>query len=399
LFAMTPPPLPEPVHTPPKKFELPEMRVHETATQTLLQAEAPPNLPPQLDKRLPQLVLWDAERSKPHPRPFDPGNLTAKTQTPKLSSTPLLEPPNLEANTSTMQVASVISNKPPTLPLPPANTMPLRLLQGSKNAGGQGSIDPFTGEPVHVLALSTDPLMDDTLKALVIPAGNQLARLPGAAPAPGASGFGDGSGDGTAPESSGTGNGKPGGASGTPGGVGASSLFGMLSPLGLTGTPLRILHPNNGVFDIVVVQSTAVGTFPDGAEVLSGRPIYTVYLQVGASKEWILQYCIPNSVGSIQTGSLVQLGNPTPVRAPYPMVTLRPPEDWRHGADYLLVHGFLDESGRFRDMKILPSRHPTLPTTGALLQYLAHWEFRPAVQDGHPVKIEVLLAVPPDRMS
>jgi hypothetical protein len=103
--------------------------------------------------------------------------------------------------------------------------------------------------------------------------------------------------------------------------------------------------------------------------------------------------------GPVQTGGLVKLGNPTPVGAPYPTVTVRPPEDWQHGGDYLLVHGFLDESGRFRDMRILPGEQPASASAGALLEYLAYWEFRPAVQDGRPIKVEVILAVPPDRLS
>jgi hypothetical protein len=241
------------------------------------------------------------------------------------------------------------------------------------------------------------------MKALFIPAGNQLARLPGAPPLFGIPGMGYASGAATGGESSGTGEGADGAGSGgaqllhsLPG---DGRLFGMLSPPGLTGTPLRILHPTNGVFDVVVVQSSTSENFSEGADALSGRPIYTVYLQVGAPREWILQYCVPNMAGPVQTGGLVKLGNPEPVRAPYPMVTVRPPEDWQHGSDYLLVHGFLDESGRFRDMTILASHTPTAPTTDALLQYLGYWEFRPAVLDGRPVKVEVILAVPPDHLS
>jgi len=132
---------------------------------------------------------------------------------------------------------------------------------------------------------------------------------------------------------------------------------------------------------------------------LSGRPIYTVYLQVGANKEWVLQFCVPDMAGPVQTGGLVSLGKPAPIGAPYPMVTVRPPEDWQHGSDYLLVHGFLDESGRFRDLRILPGESAAPPTTSALLDYLGYWEFRPAVRDGRPVRIEVILAVPPDHLS
>ena len=81
------------------------------------------------------------------------------------------------------------------------------------------------------------------------------------------------------------------------------------------------------------------------------------------------------------------------------MVTIRPPEDWQHGSEYLLVHGFLDEAGRLRNMTVLSNHQPASPTTGAILDYLAYWEFRPAVVDGQPVKVEVILAVPPDQVT
>jgi hypothetical protein len=405
LFSMAIPPLDSP-QAEPRKFELPEMATRAAATQTVLQAELPPDLPPQVEKRLPQLLFWDAETAKPPEHPIAPGNLTTRLEAPKLNSIPRLETPNGEAVTADVSVhAAASTNTETAIALPPATTMPLRILEPAKEPDGPTSIDPFTGHPIHVLALSPDPApLTDALKALFIPAGNQLARLPGAPPLFGIPGLGDGAGG---PGASGTGETADDAASEGGSGPaelvhslpGGGRLFGMLSPPGLNGTPLRVIHPNNGVFDIVVVQSSSSQTFPESADVLSGRPIYTVYLQVGAPKEWILQYCVPNMAGPIQTGNVVKLGNPEPVGAPYPTVTVRPPEDWRHGADYLLVHGFLDESGRFREMKILQSSQPASPTTDELLQYLAYWEFRPALQDGRPVKVEVILAVPPDHMS
>jgi len=405
LFSMMTP-APPPPQAEPRKFQLPDLPVRDTAAQTLLQADVPPNVPPSVDKRLPDLVFWDADPAKPPEHPIEPGNLTAKLDPPKLNSTPRLETPNRELLTSDFRVASAPAANASSLPLPPAaNTMPVRILDPTQNPTGPASIDPFTGDPVHVMALSPDPApLTNALKALFVPAGNQLARLPGSPPLFGFPGSGDGSGDGALGASSG----------GEPGGGGADSpnapelihslsgsgrIFGLLSPPGLNGTPLRILHPAGGVFDVVVVQTSTSDAFSEGAEALSGRPIYTVYLQVGAPKEWILQYCLPNMAGPVQTGSIVNLGNPEPIAAPYPTVTVRPPEDWQHGADYLLVHGFLDEGGRLRDMKILASQNPQAPTTDAVLQYLPYWEFRPAVVDGHPVKVEVILAVPPDRVS
>ncbi len=407
LFSMmTPPPVVSQAE--PRKFELPDLPMRDTVAQTMLQADAP-RVPPAVDKRLPDLLFWDSDPAKPPERPITPGNLTAKQETPRLNSKPRLDVPNREILTSDFRVASSPPSGPSSLPLPPnATTMPVRVLDATQNPTGPNSIDPFTGDPVHVMALSPDPApLTDALKALFVPAGNQLARLPGAAPMFGFPGAADGTGDSGGEFGGSSGSGVPGAA----GGEGANSpqlihslagdshIFGLLSPPGLNGTPLRVLHPAGGVFDIVVVQTSNSDAFAQGADALSGRPIYTVYLQVGAPKEWIMEYCVPNVVGPVQSGSIVSLGNPDPITAPYPTVTVRPPEDWRHGSDYLLVHGFLDENGRLRDMKVLASQNPQEPLTDAVLQYLPYWEFRPAVVDGHPVKVEVILAVPPDRVS
>jgi len=395
-------PLPEPPKVEPKKFELPDIPVKTAAKQTILQPDMPPVVPPLIDKKLPQLAFWDAEAKRPPNRPVEPGNRKLRVETPRLASTPLLEAPNLELKTSDIKMASAPVPPSAALTLPPATTMPLRMLRPGQEATGPTSIDPFTGEPVNVIALSAEPApLSDALKSLFIPAGNQLARLPGATPFfgfPSPGGGLDGSAGSYANSADG---GEASGSVGArgPGGAGDGRLFGILNPPGLNGTPLRIIHPNNAVFDVVVVQTSTSESFPDAAAALSGRPIYTVYLQVGANKEWVLQFCVPDMSGPVQTGGLVQLGKPAPIGAPYPMVTVRPPEDWLHGSDYLLVHGFLDESGRFRDLRILPGEAAAAPTTSALLDYLGYWEFRPAVRDGRPVKVEVILAVPPDHLS
>ena len=405
LFSVMMPPPPPQVE--PRKFELPDLPVHDTAAQTVLQAEAPPDIPPPVDKRLPNLLFWDSDPAKPPEHPIQPGNRTAKLDPPKLNSTPHLDAPNREILTSDLRMASQPGAPVSSLPLPPAaTTMPVRVLDSTQNPSGPTSIDPFIGDPVHVMALSPDPaLLTDALKALFVPAGNQLARLPGSPPLFGFPGSGDGSGDAGGAANASSGSGEPGGAD-APNSpellhslAGDGHIFGLLTPPGLNGTPLRVLHPAGGVFDVVVVQTSNSEAFNAGADALSGRPIYTVYLQVGAPKEWIMEYCLPNASGPAQTGSIVSLGNPEPITAPYPTVTVRPPEDWRHGADYLLVHGFLDENGRLRDMKILASDNPQAPLTDAVLQYLPYWEFRPAVVDGRPVKVEVILAVPPDLAS
>jgi hypothetical protein len=61
-------------------------------------------------------------------------------------------------------------------------------------------------------------------------------------------------------------------------------------------------------------------------------------------------------------------------------------------ADALLVRGFVNQSGRFEDLGIVFPQ----PFSSAqfVLTALQQWQFRPATQDGQPVRVEVLLIIP-----
>jgi hypothetical protein len=205
----------------------------------------------------------------------------------------------------------------------------------------------------------------------------------------GAGGTGSGAG-GTGAGRSGTGTGSGAGAAGA--GIGAAASLG---PAIKYSAPIRIEHPSNAVFDIVVVQSSSQESFPESAGVLTGRPVFTVYLQVGAPKTWVMQYCMPKEVddGPTVVGGTVYIGNATPLKAPFPRVTVLPPVTMIERTSYIVVHGFLDKSGHFKDLAVL--RAPDSGIADMLLPQLAQWVFRPATRDGVPVLVEILLAIPP----
>ena len=168
-----------------------------------------------------------------------------------------------------------------------------------------------------------------------------------------------------------------------------------LARLGLTSAvPIRTVHPNTGVFDIVV-QSSSSDAWPDTIGLLSGKPVYTVYLQVGTQKDWVLQYCRPAEVErALQAaGNVVQLGSPPPIKAPYPLVTVIPPRPLQPVADYFLVHGFLERGGRFKALRLV--RESSRELREQLFPFLEQWEFRPGTRDGLPVLLEILLMIPP----
>ncbi len=156
-----------------------------------------------------------------------------------------------------------------------------------------------------------------------------------------------------------------------------------------------MVHPNRGVYD-VVISSTSSELLPEGARVLTNRPIYTVYLPLGTPQHWILQYCAPSEARQNQPGNryVVQLPNPAPIGAPYPLVSSRLPIRLPPGTKYLVVHGSISAAGRFQQLVVLPGADPQLGRL--VLASLADWVFRPATQDGRPVPVEVLLGIPGD---
>jgi hypothetical protein len=160
-------------------------------------------------------------------------------------------------------------------------------------------------------------------------------------------------------------------------------------------TPIKIEHPSNAVFDMVVTQTSADQTFPDSAGALSGKPVYTVYLQVGSPKAWILQYCVPKQVAAAPqvSAGVINIGTPSPLKAPYPLVTVLPPVTMLQRTGYIIVHASLDAQGKLKDVEVLRAPNPRMKDL--ILPELAKWQFRPAVRDGAPVAVEVLLAIPP----
>jgi len=157
--------------------------------------------------------------------------------------------------------------------------------------------------------------------------------------------------------------------------------------------PRRVVYPPNGKFDVVLIQATPEEAFGLQAGVLSGNPIYTAYIPIEEAGEWVMQYCLPAAPpDSDERGTrVVQLGNPAPLVAPYPKVALVPPAELFPPDRRLPVHGFLSAEGRFEQLRILGND----PAPEDILNALEEWEFRPATRDAVPVRIEILLIIPP----
>jgi hypothetical protein len=114
---------------------------------------------------------------------------------------------------------------------------------------------------------------------------------------------------------------------------------------------------------------------------------YTVYLHVGLGKSWILQYSVPRAEATAEVPSIIR------PEAPWPYEIVRPHLGTNDcNSDAILVHGFVNLTGRFERLAIVFS--PGFAQTQSLLSALQQWQFRPALQNGKLAAVEILLIIP-----
>ena len=361
---------------------------------TLIQPDAP-KVRLTHDIPLPSVVIWTPGVQKNiNPPPLPP------TPVPLVRAS--VELPNTEQAVANINLTATPFQTSAPMPLPTA-VSPLPL-QG-KAAAGQVPQTTAAGKGIptggRVLSLSDLQMTQGTV---VIPLANQAAS-------------GNGSGmvlrglpEGTARTGSGTNaSDKEGGAAGrgdgdtgtqvadaggsgehrgTGDGAGdGDASLGNGSGLPAMPTTTRITPAKNGRFEVVVVGTSVADEYPEAAKVWSGRMAYTVYLHVGLSKNWILQYSLP----AAETASLA--GEAPRLSAPWPYVILRP-NLVTPNTDGILVHGLLSAAGKLEKLALVFPNE--FADTNFILDSLKQWDFRPAMQNGQAAAVEVLLIIPTD---
>ncbi|HUQ95959.1 MAG TPA: hypothetical protein VM120_30050 [Bryobacteraceae bacterium] len=398
--------------------------------QTIIEPDVALKVEPATHVKLPWLLAWTQTTplKRPEPKKFiAPGRREVPRAIPMLDAPPALVPPNAQPIVSDLRI-SLPPVARPALPTPVSGATPIRVYEPKPERSDPARLADHQGEPLNLLSLPIENMK--WRDKIEIPASLQLAAahsgLPDV-PAPGASAGSEGerdtnrtSGSGQAvdPKRPGAGDAASSAPSEAKSASNSASLASLnragraASPVGsgnpaepesnrsrsLAGlVPIRTVHPKNGNFD-VVIQSSGSGILPEGAGILSGGPVFTVYLPVGGKRQWILQYCVAESRGQSNSPErhVIRLGSPAVPKAPYPLVShtlaLSLPE---HDGKYFLVHGFITVQGSFEILRVVRGGDEKLNT--ALLATLARWEFRPASRDGVPIKVEILLAVPVER--
>jgi hypothetical protein len=363
--------------------------------QTLIQADLLNPTKQTLHIPVPQVVIWS------------PPKTPTKTITPPLPQKPTsadvhpnLARPNQEINLADVNIAS--SNLPSVkMQLAPSTTSPVAVHTPSQAQLPPVSATQSTAQPTPaaILSVSDFRLKDGTA---ALPPVNEVQKQNGpgglttgqgqspsaqtgkGAPSnkPGESGAGqnaEAGGNHPGP-ASGSGAAKPDAASTSAGPVAPEDAAGRFSTT-------TIALPKDGHFGAVLFGESINQKFPEAAEAWNGRMAYTAYLHVGLQKSWIMQYSLPRNAEAAAGGNISHLD------APWPYNIVRPNiEAGSIGADALMVHGFVNESGRFEDMTVVF----TDSYSGAqfVLNALKQWQFRPATQSGNASRVEVLLIIP-----
>jgi len=141
--------------------------------------------------------------------------------------------------------------------------------------------------------------------------------------------------------------------------------------------------PKAGHYGMVIVGASPQQNYPETANLWTGRLVYTVYLQSSTAQNWILQYSLPKSTGDSP-------GDGIRPDAPWAYDMMRPNLGASHGV--VMVHGFVNPNGHFE--KLTVAYPPEYSKTALLLQALKQWAFRPAMSEGLPITVEVLLIIP-----
>lgn len=303
---------------------------------------------------IPAVLLWS---QNPLPSP------TVFMSPPKEIVNPahnLPAPPSLAVSeqneVSNIKMLEIVRASMPALPLPLSAATPVQIdgpEQGNQNPQTT-SLDSKEPTVAHVISVPDSPVRAQDL--LVIPPANQVA-------------VGDDSGAGSGGEAA---------VHSAAQGAGSGTVPERPEAAGLT----QITLPKDGKFSVVVQGSSASELYPDIEGLSIGKVVYTVYVRVGFRKNWILQYWLPK-------GS--ELGSAS-IDAPWPFLILRPDQLSSIDFDYVILHGAINENGRFEKLALVYPNE--LPEQQKLLAALRQWSFRPARREGQAIAIEALLVIP-----
>jgi hypothetical protein len=341
----------------------------QTGRQTLIQPDVADPIKIQEQVPVPMVALWTPSKTPAR-------EIVAPEQEQPAASnvTRSVERPNEETTLADVSLAPV-SAEEPNIPLSASSTSPVEVNKPELPQQAPQTLTQADAQPVPAALLS---LSDLEMKngAITLPPVNESAqaKAPGEL-APGKAQQTDADGGGTGSSRNGDRNSHASGAE-------------QSARLGAQQSSTALALPRDGRFSAVIVGSSLADQFPEIASISTSRMAYVVYVHVGLARSWILQYSLTGDAEAAGGGVFH-------IDAPWPYNIIRPNLGGNAiNSDALMIHGFVNASGRFEALRIVFPQ--TFSQAEFVLSALEQWQFRPAMQNGVAVSVEVLLIIPGD---
>ena len=381
--------------------------------QTIYQPTSPPDLKITTELKLPNIVMGHPlEKPKPQFNPSD----AKPTQSPRKSSA--IEAPVISLNANPTDAVLPLPKSTSAHPLMPIPTTGGGApIQGHRSSEESGSGEATAGGE-SLLVIGVDP--SGPTDQISIPGGNRWGEFSIAPPggtvgspggSPGGIVGGGRGGEGSGGDgSTGIGTGSSGGGGGSSGPPGTISVSGngtgggrggMLDSALLNSMVYAVSAPPlNFRKNSLVVSAGPIGG--GGLNVygaLSCGKIYSVFLPM-PGKNWSLQYCVkksrPQGMSSESRSTVIHLDMPV----------LPPDADLTHRFDFkripvavekshraIVLKGVIDEDGSVQQLVVYQGVLAEMDEAARLA--FSRWQFKPAMRDGKPVQVEVLVGIPP----
>jgi hypothetical protein len=379
--------------------------------QTIYQVASPPDLRIPTEQKLPNIVSGHPfERLHAPLRPSSARPTRAHRQISTVAA------PSVSSNTNTANPLMTLlkpSDTQPRLAIPLAGgrRAPLRRPKDASGSVAEGS----SADAPDLLVLGVDPA--DSTNQFSLPGGNRWGEF-SIAPPTGTPGSPAGESSGTSGGGSGGGalggNGSTGvgpGASGGGGGIRGTSRPVSISGSGAGGLSGGALDRALAIGMVYPVMAPAI-TVRKNALVISAGPIgggalnvygvlkcgkvYSIFLPM-PGKSWSMQYCDKSAhTPRVASSGVIHLDKP-----------LLPPEvELAHRFDFrriplpaekshrsIILKGVIAVDGTVQHLVVYQGVVPEMDAAARIA--FGRWHFQPAMKDGKPVKVEILVGIPP----
>ena len=369
--------------------------------QTIYQSASPPNLTIKIDQKLPNVVILGQNL-----QPLKPSFVSSYARPAPVERRPFAEPAAPITNANSPNSAGLIlpiTDSNPHLMIPVVGGGGSPLARTATPAGGPPSSAP------DLVVIGDNPAEASNL--LSVPNGNRWGEFSIAPPAQPAS-SGDGAAGGTNGKSGKDNNGAAGkdgrgisGASGAAGpvdlggaGDGASGMLASNLALSLVypvAQPVTAIRRNTMVVSAGSIGGGGLNVY--GA--LNCGKIYSIFLPM-PGKTWPLQYCDRSSAQNGAAAS-ARVGE---LRLEKPLV---PPDvELNHRYDFkriavsapnvnksIILKGVIEADGSVQKLIVYQGVSTELDEAARLA--FSRWRFKPAMRDGKPVAVDILVGIPP----